>query len=645
MSSSLQTSDWDAIRLVEAALTAEPRDNIGLLLKAVAEMSGALGCVLWRASEEIDGVRDPTKGRMSLLASWFNTTMSSQLLAIHGAAFNPNATTWKAIRTEKPSMSNDVLRDNEPTGQQEFFKHHNITRTLAAPMRYLSGRHGAVSIYRRETASDFHQSDAIPLARVARLLPLLYRAERDRAALALVKEIGEILRDHQHLPERARNPRECQQHTLKQLCTALQKVFHAVEVSVFLEAEGRPKVFACAFTTEGPHATATRETEYSAPFENSFSGLVLREGARIRVYDTQACEHEIKELRAKYPGFTREKRPALAHHVNTWLEVPKGWKPQPHSLMVVPLISANNIHGFLRCWIAQKAAPFFSTDDLELLQLVAEHFTHAVETWREEFGYFASLSKLRNDASTAKEDALRSQREHRITLENTHHQIKGPLAEAKRRVDKMLSGSLRTNESTGLNAIRSLLYRASLMSKTIGYLTKLDKGEQLVGQFASVEPLELVRLVGEICQNSQFRISEKRNIKIEFNADSVYKFAPVDLRGDLDLIAEALNNLVDNALKYSYSNTKIRVFANKGRTGRFYISVTSIGVPIQPQEVGLCKQRLWRGPIAEGFAGEGSGIGLWIVDQVMKALGSELQIIPTRPNDNVTEVSLVFDIT
>src|SRR5947208_1864246 len=75
--------DWDAARLAETALIGEPRKSIGTLLENVAKSCGSLGCILWRASSETDYQASPPVGRMSMLAGWFQTTRSPQLLAIH----------------------------------------------------------------------------------------------------------------------------------------------------------------------------------------------------------------------------------------------------------------------------------------------------------------------------------------------------------------------------------------------------------------------------------------------------------------------------------------------------------------------------------------------------------------------------------
>jgi len=461
--------EWDASRLAEAALVGEPRDSLGLLLRTVAEMCGALGCVLWRANADADPWADPPRGKMSMLAGWFDTKFSPQLLAINKLQFEGASVAGKAVRSRKPAWSNDLVADKNPNAQQPFFTHHNITRTLAAPISYANRRVGAVNIYRRETSPAFSRADGALLARIAQLLPHLYRAVRHRAGFQLVLDVGEILRNHQRRPERATDPRTCQKRTLEQLCIALQKMFQCVEASVFLEAEGRPGIFTCACTTsQWPSADRVRQQEYSATFHDGFSGLALRTGEGFRVYDTQDCEDDVRDFQAKYPEFTGRKSRGLSNDVNTWLKVPEGWeRPLPHSLIIAPLVVGQKTYGFLRCWVAEKGPPFFSLDDLELLRLIGEQFTHAVESWHEEIGVFASLSKARQDASTAKEEAMKAHREHRMDLENIHHQMKGPLWEAKRRIDDMLEELPRPPSPRELFAVRSMLHRSSLMSRRL----------------------------------------------------------------------------------------------------------------------------------------------------------------------------------
>ncbi len=155
-------------------------------------------------------------------------------------------------------------------------------------------------------------------------------------------------------------------------------------------------------------------------------------------------------------------------------------------------------------------------------------------------------------------------------------------------------------------------------------------------------PVDLVNMAGQVCENQRPRISERRNIRIQFDADSFYKHAPSALVADPELLLQSLGNLVDNAVKYSYPNTVIRVFASTLRRGGFFIAVTNKGIPIKPEEIHLVRQRNWRGEAARASSGEGNGLGLWIVDHIMRAHTGELQVLPTRPMDGITEVRLAF---
>ena len=756
-----------------------------------------------------------------MLAGWFDTERSQQFIAIHHLKFI-GTIAGKAVRNRRTAFSNDLRGDKIINCDHPFFDELGITRTLAVPIRYPSGRLGAINLYRRKSELRFKKSDGALLGKAAKLVPLLYKAVRERAAFELLKETGDILR-HYLRPIDETKATARQTRTLKDLCEAIQKMFHAVEVSIFLEADNRPGTFTCAYTNPGPHAPLVLNLEYKASFNDGFSGLALQTGEPRRIYDTQECEEQMKEIQSDHPEFTRQGR-GRSKAVNAALGVPEGWKPPPHSFMVVPLLSGQKTLGLLRCWIAKDGPPFFSTEDLDLLQLVGEQFAHTVETWHqyrrgalereawaklgknigrrrdsksglarpddpylqglelvemcipdadistirlrdpakndlyfhaylyqrsanltaehmnkviktrfdlnseepqslaaivlkrrkgllidnvtgkslytERFpgvkkmivapifhgkeavgvldvrsceaepfppyalslaeavgrllGVYAERSKAQRDASRFRGAAAKAQmdkadieQKNKAALEDIHHQMKGPLAEAVRRVSDLLQNLPRAplsfTLSSDLIAIRSTLHRSSLMSKVIGLLATLDSGQQLPLHKTSLAGKVMERLALEISDNNRVRISETRNIRIFCDSDSFYRYTPIDLHADTGLIAQALNNLVDNAVKYSYPNTTIRVFGGRtGKTNNFYVAVTNVGIGVRPEEAPLCAHRNWRSEKAKASAGEGNGIGLWIVDHIMRAHGGRLEVIPTRKRDDVTEVRLVF---
>ena len=71
--------------------------------------------------------------------------------------------------------------------------------------------------------------------------------------------------------------------------------------------------------------------------------------------------------------------------------------------------------------------------------------------------------------------------------------------------------------------------------------------------------------------------------------------------------------------------------------------MTNEGLEVKREEASKLKQRGYRADQAIWVTGEGSGIGLWIVDEIMKAHGGRLAITPTQ--NGVTDVRLVFTVT
>ena len=113
-----------------------------------------------------------------------------------------------------------------------------------------------------------------------------------------------------------------------------------------------------------------------------------------------------------------------------------------------------------------------------------------------------------------------------------------------------------------------------------------------------------------------------------------------DVRVDYDLLEQAVSNVLDNAFKYSFPKTTVRISVGMAEK-RFHITVVNEGLKLRANETDACKKRGWRSEDAEAVTGEGSGLGLWIVEHIMKAHNGELRILPTT-SSNLTEVKLLF---
>lgn len=804
--------------LVRAALEGDAREGITRLLQKVAELTGSFGCALWREATRRSG---PAK-HFTLLASWFDAEQS--YLGIHTLPFKGTIVGKAAVSRSGSATDNRLAANRNPNCNLKFLQSHNIDKVAAHRLTFLSKRTGVLTLYRRRgvpNEADYSGHDLTQLSAITDLLPYLYSGARQKAAFNLLKEVESLLR---HASESLPSPRK-RQSLLASVGAALAKTFHSVETSIFVEDRKMPDTYVCAYTSEGPAHDKVMASRYTPSSRSGFTALSLYSGTPLRVHDIQQPKAEEEFLKRKYPNFGGHKTTGVSALANDYLGRPD--PPPPQSLMVAPLIANSRSLGFVRCWVAETGPAYYSSDDLDLLAMVADSVSRTLFAWRQlervkdqqkrekrafhalarggyRIGrirrgvvsgdiflatlaiveqvipnatvnsirlrrpetddlYFyaypardpflspqrlademkksfsltgdslaaqvvaikkprhfkhldqkpikgygeifpgikeiivapiivgdrvegvldlrtrsrdgfpvnamglasticnllgmqivaqeaeAEKSRARHEAQIAEVRAnvekVNNERNMRHAFEDVSHQIKSPLAEAFRRIQLVRERAESLPLSADLDVIAGLLHRSELTAKLIGFFERLAKGERLAVTGTPLTAVELVKIANQICENQRPRISTARDIRIELDSDSFHRHAPSTLNADPELLSHALSNLVDNAVKYSYSGTTIQIFASSSRDNSFIVSVVNKGIPILPHEVSLTIKRNWRGEQAQSVTGEGNGLGLWIVSNIMRAHGGDLQVLPTRAADQLTEMRLMFRLS
>jgi signal transduction histidine kinase len=118
--------------------------------------------------------------------------------------------------------------------------------------------------------------------------------------------------------------------------------------------------------------------------------------------------------------------------------------------------------------------------------------------------------------------------------------------------------------------------------------------------------------------------AELKNIDLTFRSDG-----PVSVSGDPVLLAQALSNLIDNALKYAPVGGAIEVAVVKRGDGTAEISVSDNGPGIEDAEKSKVVERFYRGDASRGTPGV--GLGLSLVQAVAKLHGSGLALSDRNP--------------
>jgi len=90
--------------------------------------------------------------------------------------------------------------------------------------------------------------------------------------------------------------------------------------------------------------------------------------------------------------------------------------------------------------------------------------------------------------------------------------------------------------------------------------------------------------------------------------------------GDADELKAAVWNLIDNAVKYSGTDVRVRVVLEEQQDGRIAVRVTDAGVGISPVDLKRIFRRFYRVP-PNVVRAKGSGLGLFIVRSVARRHG------------------------
>ncbi|HEV7404949.1 MAG TPA: HAMP domain-containing sensor histidine kinase [Chthoniobacteraceae bacterium] len=273
-------------------------------------------------------------------------------------------------------------------------------------------------------------------------------------------------------------------------------------------------------------------------------------------------------------------------------------------------------------------------------RLVGMQHAHLLEDEKNR-AHAAEIARKDEEKRRATLDAMRKEVEdERRTVqafEDAAHQIKTPLNAARKLVE--ISNSYRLPMDIGL--LETSLRRADLASKLINTFADIASGREPHLKKEDLLAEELVNLLLLLSSDVARSSLEERFLKFEVLDHSILRHAPDVLTVDKDLIAEAIYNLLDNAEKYSHVRGAVRIFGTRSRTGKFNLAITNRGERIEPGEEGKCLERRWRGPRLAGKTGSGSGLGLYIVDRIMKAHSGRVVVVPTD-KEGTTEIRLEF---
>lgn len=219
-------------------------------------------------------------------------------------------------------------------------------------------------------------------------------------------------------------------------------------------------------------------------------------------------------------------------------------------------------------------------------------------------------------------------------LERLDHELKNSLTALDAALENLTSNPTEPISQNAKKSIKTQIERLNLLTKNLRRITKLEM------QPLEVEAVDLAVLLKEIVDevNGQLTASD-RCINL------ILPEAPWPLSlvsGDSALIYHAVDNLLNNAIKFSESDDTIELRAREN--GRYIeIDVADTGPGIPADEIPYLCEELFRG--VNGRRVPGSGIGLAIVRAVVERHNGELEIHSRLNEGTVITMRLPIDST
>ena len=196
------------------------------------------------------------------------------------------------------------------------------------------------------------------------------------------------------------------------------------------------------------------------------------------------------------------------------------------------------------------------------------------------------------------------------------HQLRTPLAGLAAQIDRALISSDIESVKPALDQIRSSARRVTRLVNQLLMLAKAEPGSDPGRQFTNVDLAEIVQ------QTCMDWVPEAigRGVDLGYAGDT----DPLVIRGDELMLAEMINNLLDNALRYG-TQTGGSITVRLTRTPAIEIAVEDDGPGIPEDERARIFERFHRLP---GSPAGGSGLGLAIVKEIARIHGARVHVEP-----------------
>jgi signal transduction histidine kinase len=156
----------------------------------------------------------------------------------------------------------------------------------------------------------------------------------------------------------------------------------------------------------------------------------------------------------------------------------------------------------------------------------------------------------------------------------------------------------------------------------------LDTGRLESAQFQfSLDSIRIDELIKQVMEKLEYSARDK-NISLSLETNAEEAKTPLVVRVDKVALAQALGNLLDNAIKFTPLGGKVHIRAQK-LDSCAQISIIDTGIGIPSEDLPLLFNRFFRGSNGIEEEIQGVGLGLYIVRSILEKHAGSIQVQST----------------
>ena len=227
---------------------------------------------------------------------------------------------------------------------------------------------------------------------------------------------------------------------------------------------------------------------------------------------------------------------------------------------------------------------------------------------RRESGFISGLVAVLHDTTEQEKE----ERERRLFVSNVSHELRTPLTSVKSYLEALDEGAL--YDPVAPDFIKVSLDETNRMMRMVTDLLHLSRIDNATSQL-DVELINFTAFITFILNRFDKMRAQDQEKKYELVRD--YPINSVWIEIDTDKMTQVIDNILNNAIKYSPDGGKITV-SMKTTDDQMILSIKDQGLGIPKQDLPKIFDRFYRVDRARSRAQGGTGLGLAIAKEIIK---------------------------